>query len=258
VRHALAVVLLVLLKCLPVMPASQRGAGAHGPAAGRPRPTQRGRHLARAGPVPTGVQSRATSCSAGCHECPAAAQYLRTLSYLSEADRKAYADRQSVSFMYQKPPGLDAALSRDGLPPVRRPKPPGAAALVNLSTSFAQRVPCACVELCPALAQESRPGGSGAGAAAAGPAPGPGGEAAGQAAAGAAAPAPGAGSAPGQGAPGPGMPPARASESDKKYIANMLGAVSALQEHEKCALWMAPVLPAACAARSAGELRSRC
>ncbi len=44
---------------------------------------------------------------------------MQTLSYLSEADRKAYSDRQSVSFMYQKPPGLDAALSRDGVPPVR-------------------------------------------------------------------------------------------------------------------------------------------
>jgi hypothetical protein len=94
-----------------------------------------------------------------------------------------------------------------------------------------------------ALAQESRPGGSGA--AAAGAAPVPNGEAAGQAAAGASAPGPGPGSAPGQGAPGPGMPPARASESDKKYIANMLGAVSALQEHEKCALGAALVLPAA-------------
>ena len=35
--------------------------------------------------------------------------------------------------------------------------------------------------------------------------------------------------------PRQGQPPARASAHDKKYIANMLGAVSALQEHEKCA-----------------------
>ncbi|KAK9837431.1 hypothetical protein WJX81_001944 [Elliptochloris bilobata] len=104
-------------------------------------------------------------------EFDAEQEYLRTLSYLSEADRKAYSDRQSVSFMYQKPPGLDAALSRDGMPP------------------------------------ESRPGGV---AAAAGPGPGS-----------------------GQAAPRQSQLPARASDSDKKYIANMLGAVSALQEHEK-------------------------
>ena len=78
-------------------------------------------------------------------------------------------------------------------------------------------------------AQESRPGGaaaasgSGAGAApAAATGAGPG-------------PAPGSGLGSGQEPPRQGQPPARATASDKKYIANMLGAVSALQEHEKCA-----------------------
>ena len=34
---------------------------------------------------------------------------MKTLSYLSPADQIKYKERQSVSFMYQKPPGMDAA-----------------------------------------------------------------------------------------------------------------------------------------------------
>lgn len=87
------------------------------------------------------------------------------------------------------------------------------------------------------FAQESRPGASGAAAAAPAAVAGPSGGAPGAEA--------GARGAPGEAGPGVGLGPggpaqgqllARASASDKKYIANMLGAVSALQEHEKCAL----------------------
>ena len=46
-------------------------------------------------------------------EFDAEQDYLRTLSYLSEEEQRKYRERQSVSFMYQKPPGLDAALSKE-------------------------------------------------------------------------------------------------------------------------------------------------
>jgi len=38
---------------------------------------------------------------------------LMNSSFLNEADRKRYSDLQSVSFMYSKPPGLEAALQRE-------------------------------------------------------------------------------------------------------------------------------------------------
>jgi hypothetical protein len=38
---------------------------------------------------------------------------MKTLSYLGEEQQQKYRDRQSISFMYTKPPGLDAALARD-------------------------------------------------------------------------------------------------------------------------------------------------
>ena len=45
-------------------------------------------------------------------EFDAEQEYLRTLSYLSPEDQQKYRDRQGVSFMYQKPPGYDAAMSK--------------------------------------------------------------------------------------------------------------------------------------------------
>ncbi|KAG2447737.1 hypothetical protein HYH02_007197 [Chlamydomonas schloesseri] len=46
-------------------------------------------------------------------EFDAEQEYLKTLSYLSPEEQRRYREVQSVSFMYQKPPGLDAALARD-------------------------------------------------------------------------------------------------------------------------------------------------
>ena len=45
-------------------------------------------------------------------EFDAEQEYLKTLSYLSPEDQKKYTERQGVSFMYQKPPGYDAAMSK--------------------------------------------------------------------------------------------------------------------------------------------------
>ena len=45
-------------------------------------------------------------------EFDAEQEYLKTLSYLSPEEQKRYTERQGVSFMYQKPPGYDAAMSR--------------------------------------------------------------------------------------------------------------------------------------------------
>lgn len=39
--------------------------------------------------------------------------YLKTLSYLSPEEQQRYKERQSVSFMYMKPPGLEAALEKE-------------------------------------------------------------------------------------------------------------------------------------------------
>eukprot|EP00891_Asterochloris_glomerata_P001293 jgi/Astpho2/1293/Aster-x0993 len=41
-------------------------------------------------------------------EFEAEQDYIKTLSYLTEADRQKHQERQSVSWMYQKPPGVDA------------------------------------------------------------------------------------------------------------------------------------------------------
>ncbi|GIL54465.1 hypothetical protein Vafri_9992 [Volvox africanus] len=46
-------------------------------------------------------------------EFDAEQEYLKTLSYLSAEEQQRYREVQSVSFMYTKPPGLDAALVRD-------------------------------------------------------------------------------------------------------------------------------------------------
>lgn len=45
-------------------------------------------------------------------EFDAEQEYLKTLSYLSPEDQQKYTERQGVSFMYQKPPGYDAAMSK--------------------------------------------------------------------------------------------------------------------------------------------------
>ena len=45
-------------------------------------------------------------------EFDAEQEYLKTLSYLSPEEQQRYTDRQGVSFMYQKPPGYDAAMSK--------------------------------------------------------------------------------------------------------------------------------------------------
>ena len=45
-------------------------------------------------------------------EFDAEQEYLKTLSYLSPEEQKRYTERQGVSFMYQKPPGYDAAMSK--------------------------------------------------------------------------------------------------------------------------------------------------
>ena len=42
-------------------------------------------------------------------EFQAEQDYMKTLSYLSPEEQKKYKERQSVSWLYQKPPGMDAA-----------------------------------------------------------------------------------------------------------------------------------------------------
>jgi CBF1 interacting corepressor len=46
-------------------------------------------------------------------EFDAEMEYRKTLSFLSPEQAAAHIERQSVSFMYQKPPGYDAAIARD-------------------------------------------------------------------------------------------------------------------------------------------------
>ncbi len=46
-------------------------------------------------------------------EFQAEQEKLQTMSYLSAEEQERYAQRQSISFMYAKPPGLEAALERD-------------------------------------------------------------------------------------------------------------------------------------------------
>ncbi len=45
-------------------------------------------------------------------EFEAEQEYIKTLSMLSEDEQRKYKERQSISFLYMKPPGYDAALQR--------------------------------------------------------------------------------------------------------------------------------------------------
>lgn len=45
-------------------------------------------------------------------EYEAEQEYIKTLSYLSAEEQRKYKERQSVSFMYQKPPGMDCAVAK--------------------------------------------------------------------------------------------------------------------------------------------------
>lgn len=45
-------------------------------------------------------------------EYEAEQEYIKTLSYLSAEEQRKYKERQSVSFMYQKPPGMDCAVTK--------------------------------------------------------------------------------------------------------------------------------------------------
>ena len=45
-------------------------------------------------------------------EYEAEQEYIKTLSYLSVEDQRKYKERQSVAFMYQKPPGMDSAIGK--------------------------------------------------------------------------------------------------------------------------------------------------
>ena len=40
-------------------------------------------------------------------------EQFKSLSYLSTDEQKKYKDRQSLAFMYMRPPGLEAALKRE-------------------------------------------------------------------------------------------------------------------------------------------------
>ncbi len=59
-------------------------------------------------------------------EFEAEQEKLKQLSYLSAAEQKKFADRQSIAFMYMKPPGYDAAQKKteqasDEPPPDKAP-----------------------------------------------------------------------------------------------------------------------------------------
>ncbi len=45
-------------------------------------------------------------------EYEAEQEYIKTLSYLSAEEQRKYKQRQSVSFMYQKPPGMDSGVAK--------------------------------------------------------------------------------------------------------------------------------------------------
>ncbi|GFR51029.1 hypothetical protein Agub_g13356 [Astrephomene gubernaculifera] len=60
-------------------------------------------------------------------EFDAEQEYLKTLSYLSAEEQRRYKEVQSVSFMYTKPPGLDAALARDAEAEKKKASQPAAA-----------------------------------------------------------------------------------------------------------------------------------
>lgn len=57
-----------------------------------------------------------TALQLRCHvlqqEYEAEQEYIKTLSYLSTEEQRKYKERQSVSFMYQKPPGMDCAVAK--------------------------------------------------------------------------------------------------------------------------------------------------
>ena len=52
--------------------------------------------------------ARRLSCASQ-QEFQAEQDYMKTLSYLSPEEQQKYKERQSVSWLYQKPPGMDAA-----------------------------------------------------------------------------------------------------------------------------------------------------
>lgn len=45
-------------------------------------------------------------------EFEAEQEYIKTLSYLSVEEQRKYKERQSVSFMYMKPPGMDSGVGK--------------------------------------------------------------------------------------------------------------------------------------------------
>ena len=53
-------------------------------------------------------------------EFDAEQEYIKTLSYLTPEDQQKHLDRQGVSFMYQKPPGYDAAMAKASSTQARR------------------------------------------------------------------------------------------------------------------------------------------
>ncbi len=55
-----------------------------------------------------------SSCMVCCvqQEYEAEQEYIKTLSYLSAEEQRKYKERQSVSFMYQKPPGMDSGVAK--------------------------------------------------------------------------------------------------------------------------------------------------
>ncbi|CAL8462199.1 g1730 [Coccomyxa elongata] len=116
------------------------------------------------------AEADAKAKAIGKAEFDAEQEYLKTLSYLSPEDQQKHRDRQGVSFMYQKPPGYDAAMSK-----AAQQKPDEA----EKSSAAAEA---------PTEAAASQQGGRRERAK-------------------------------------PGLP--------KEYVANMLGAISALHQHEK-------------------------
>ncbi|KAG2430230.1 hypothetical protein HXX76_010328 [Chlamydomonas incerta] len=142
-------------------------------------------------------------------EFDAEQEYLKTLSYLSADEQRRYREVQSVSFMYQKPPGLDAALARD--------------AEAEKKKAAQQAV----LEAGPSAAAAAAAGGSAAGATAG---------AAGAGESGAVAAAPAAAAA---AAAGPDPAPSRAAMVDRLRedpFASMLAAQVALRNNPKFAL----------------------
>ena len=101
------------------------------------------KHPARAWP---GAHGRATASNrtrpALCvqAEFDAEQEYIKTLSYLSAEEQQRQRERAGVSFMYQKPPGYDAAMAKTAEvgrgPPSRRLHqcfPLGCMLLIHLS-----------------------------------------------------------------------------------------------------------------------------